>query len=272
MVDSRMNPQCLESMSVRRRFGRAAATYDAAAQVQAEAARRLVLQLDDAPSPSRILDAGCGSGRLTRELAARFPRARITALDVSRRMLESAGRLHPAHLPVEWVQGDFEGYRPPEPFDLVASSSALHWADSLSEAMGRCAFHLAPGGRLAASIMLDGTLRELHAARAAVAPGTGPWAAMPSFSELSESVRAAGLDVLREGHYELISNHASARQVLEALHAMGLTGGARFRPRRPMTRRELQHLCRAYEQASRAADGTIPATYRIGWLIALKPA
>lgn len=272
MVDGRMNPRCPECVSVRRRFGRAAATYDDAARVQAEAARRLVLQLDDGPTPSRILDAGCGSGRLTRELAARFPRARITALDVSRRMLESAGRLHPMHLPVEWVQGDFEGYRPPEPFDLVASSSALHWADDLRRAMGRCAAHLAPGGWLAVSIMLDGTLRELHAARAAAAPDTGIWAALPSLSRLRESARAAGLNVLREGQYELVSNHASARQVLEALHAMGLTGGARFRPRRPLTRRELQHVCRAYEHASRAEDGTIPATYRIGWLVALKPA
>ncbi|MBP7275114.1 MAG: methyltransferase domain-containing protein [Kiritimatiellae bacterium] len=266
-----MNSHSPESASVSRRFGRAAATYDDAARVQAEAARRLVAQLYDAPTPDRILDAGCGSGRLTRELAARFPRARITAMDVSGRMLESAARLHPAHLPVEWVQGDFQRFHPSEPFDLVASSSALHWAENLREAVSRCASHLAPGGRLAVSIMLEGTLRELHAARAAAAPDADPRAALPLLADLREAAHAAGVDVLRGGDYELTSHHAGAQPVLVALHAMGLTGGARFRPRRPLTRRELRQLCENYERESRAADGTIPATYRIGWVIASRP-
>src|SRR5437763_15854406 len=52
----------------------------------------------------RILEIGCGVGRLTRALAARG--ATVEALDVSERMLEHARRLNPQLANVEWVLGD----------------------------------------------------------------------------------------------------------------------------------------------------------------------
>jgi len=38
----------------------------------------------------RVADLGCGTGRLTRELAARLPRGEVVALDASRQMLDQA--------------------------------------------------------------------------------------------------------------------------------------------------------------------------------------
>ncbi len=257
-----------DATGVQARFGRAAATYDDVALIQAEAVRRLVGQMDDGPPPARILDAGCGSGLLTRALAAKFPRAHIVAMDLSRRMLDAARFLQAGRARVDWVQGDIARFQSDARFDLVASASALHWTEDLPAALTRCAAHLADGGRMAVSIMLDGTLHELHDARDAAAPGSTPRARMPSLPEFRDAARAAKLELIRSGEYALAATYPDARRVLRDLHAMGLTGGARLRPPRLLTRSELDHLCQRYEQRFRAPDGTVPATYRIGWLVA----
>lgn len=263
-----MNDHPHESAGVQTRFGRAAATYDDAALIQAEAVRRLLAQLDDAPPPGRILDAGCGSGLLTRALAARYPRAHIIAVDLSHRMLEVACFLHTGNARVEWVHADIARLESDAPFDLIASASALHWTGDLRAALARCSALLADGGRMAVSVMLDGTLQELHTARAAAAPGSEPPARMPSLPELRDAATAAPLEIIRAGDYALTAHYPDAKRMLKDLHAMGLTGGTRLRPRRLLTRTELERLCRQYERRFRAADGTVPATYRIGWLIA----
>ena len=257
-----------DATGVQARFGRAAATYDDVALIQAEAVRRLIGQMDGLSSPARILDAGCGSGLLTRALAAKFPHAHIVAMDISQHMLDAARFLHVGQARVGWVHGNIVHLESEAPFDLIASASALHWTDDLPAALARCADHLTHDGRLAVSIMLDGTLQELHASRAAAAPGSNPPARMPSLPELEAAARAAKLDVIRAGEYALTATYPDARRVLKDLHAMGLTGGARLRPPRLLTRSELDRLCQGYEQRFRALDGTVPATYRIGWLIA----
>ena len=55
----------------------------------------------------RVLDIGCGVGRLTRALAARA--GRVYGLDVSREMLELARRHNADLTNAEWLHGDGEG-------------------------------------------------------------------------------------------------------------------------------------------------------------------
>jgi SAM-dependent methyltransferase len=57
-------------------------------------------------SQDRVLDLGCGAGRLTRALAPQV--AHVTALDVSPEMLARAQELSPELSNVEWVLGDGE--------------------------------------------------------------------------------------------------------------------------------------------------------------------
>jgi SAM-dependent methyltransferase len=52
----------------------------------------------------RVVEIGCGIGRLTRPLAERA--ARVLAVDVSGRMLDRARLLNPGLENVEWIQGD----------------------------------------------------------------------------------------------------------------------------------------------------------------------
>ena len=104
------------------------------------------LPVFDALGPAAVrsvLEVGAGTGRLLRELAARFPGARITGLDRSRGMLARA-----AGLPR--VRGDAS--RLPfaaGAFDLVLSAFMLFHVPDPAEALAEAHRVLAPGGRVA---------------------------------------------------------------------------------------------------------------------------
>ena len=252
------------------RFNRGADRYEALAGVQREAAVRLVGRLATLVEPLRILEAGCGTGMLTRLLLDRFPRSRVDAVDVSERMLEAAHRGMGPCPRVRWFQTDAAFFRSALPYPLVASSSALHWCCPIDSALRNLYALTADGGTLAVSVMLDGTLAELVASRRRTAPHKDPPGCLPSASAFASAVTEAGFDIEERAEYTLSSRHASAQEMLRHLHDQGLTGGALFRPLQPLTRGELRRLAEDYERHHADAGGAVPAAYRIGWIVARK--
>ncbi len=79
--------------------------------------------------PDRILDAGCGSGRVTEHVMRRWPGALLVALDSSADMLrEAAKRLAPWKDRVSFVQADLAAPLPDLGlFDAVLSTAVFHW-------------------------------------------------------------------------------------------------------------------------------------------------
>lgn len=256
--------------STHARFNRGAACYDLHASVQREAAARLMDQLGDLPEPFRILEAGCGSGQLTGLLLERFPRSRVDAFDISEAMLEAAQRRVPSNC-VRWLHADFVHFMPVLPYPLVVSSSSLHWAASMDEAIRNLVGCTSPEGLLAISLMLDGTLGELHAARETIAPGKPVRRAMPKLADLTLAIDQLGLQRLGDGSYNLVTHHESAAECLRCIHDQGLTGGLLYRPITPLVRHELATLAAEYERRFPHPDGGVSATYSIGWAIARCP-
>src|SRR5260221_5877692 len=83
----------LEAAMVRRAFDRAAKTYDGAAVLHAEVRENLLERLQLVTLvPRVVLDAGAGTGHGSRALQRRYPKALVVALDISRQMLNVAGR------------------------------------------------------------------------------------------------------------------------------------------------------------------------------------
>lgn len=105
----------------------------------------LIAQLPDI-DPATVWDLGCGTGAITRMLAARWADAAVTGLDTSAEMLENARR-DPST--VAWVQGDIAEWSPPGPVDLIFANASLHWVDDHDALFPRLANALAPGGVLA---------------------------------------------------------------------------------------------------------------------------
>ena len=102
-----------------------------------------------------VIDAGCGSGRLTAELLERLPGGRVIALDRSENMLaEARDYLEPTYPgQVTYIQADLGALDPaaiPGPADAIFSTATFHWVHDHDRLFAELAALLKPGGRLVA--------------------------------------------------------------------------------------------------------------------------
>ncbi|MBR8653030.1 dethiobiotin synthase [Achromobacter sp. Marseille-Q0513] len=207
------------------RFGRAAGRYEAHAPAQRAAARRLaedIARLDLPPRP-RILEIGCGTGLLTRELARRLGPADWTLTDISPAMLEIA-RLGPAP-PGSVRYAALDGEHPDAlsgGYDLICSSLAVQWFGDLNAGLGRLAALLAPGGHLAIATLAEDTFAEWRAAHGSAGLDAGtpayprPGAIRPAMGNLAGAVRAE----------RLVQQHRDGLHFLQDLKGIGATAAA----------------------------------------------
>lgn len=98
-----------------------------------------------AERPGRVVDAGCGSGELTAELARRWPDADVHGFDSSPAMIGKA----PAGDRLTFSVDDVTRWRPGRPVDVIVSNAVLQWVPGHRELLSRWTGVLAPGGWLA---------------------------------------------------------------------------------------------------------------------------
>jgi len=113
-----------------------------------------------------VLDAGCGSGSVTLELASRLPRGRVIAVDSSPQMIEALSR-RVAEAGVANVQplvADLTEFALSEPVDVVFSNAVFHWIPDDAGLFGSLLRATKPGGRLRAQCGGHGNLSRLFAA------------------------------------------------------------------------------------------------------------
>jgi trans-aconitate 2-methyltransferase len=128
-----------------------ARTYDRVADPMtrwgAGVLERLRLEGDE-----RVLDAGCGSGRVTELLAERLPRGRVIALDGSPAMIDAAReRLAPFGDRIEFVVADLGQPLPIDgTVDAILSTATFHWVPDHDALFANLAAVLRPGGWLVA--------------------------------------------------------------------------------------------------------------------------
>jgi SAM-dependent methyltransferase len=122
----------------------------------AELPRTLVLAgaihhfLPGAPS---VLDLGAGSGRLAVALQPYAP-GRYLGVDLSP---EAVARARALGLPgMEFVEGDFETWRPAEKFDAIVFNESIGYARDPAATCRAFAAHLTPGGKFFVSLYQSG--------------------------------------------------------------------------------------------------------------------
>lgn len=105
-----------------------AAEYHRLSEPQFEWGKRVLSELS-LRGDECVLDAGCGTGRLTELLLRNLPRGRIVGLDISRNMVEHAGQnLRPEFgNRAQFVAADLLALPFHEGFDGIFSTASFHW-------------------------------------------------------------------------------------------------------------------------------------------------
>jgi trans-aconitate methyltransferase len=117
--------------------------YEKASQCQRAWGTELVEELHLNGHES-ILDLGCGTGLITRELAKRVPYGHVVGIDNSSSMLEAAERNKTANMDLKLRDINeivFDGE-----FDIVFSNAALHWLRDHEKLLEKIYHALKPGG------------------------------------------------------------------------------------------------------------------------------
>lgn len=255
---------------VARRFSRAAMTYDRGAGLHRHVAARL---LEFMPDPDqvgrgRILEVGCGTGVLTGLVRQRYPTAPLCVMDAAEGMVESVRERWGSDPAMTFTVADIRGFKTPHLFELIVSSSALHWAVPLDITMAALRNALRAGGTLCAALMIDGTLGELHRLRRKIAPGKTPVGRLPTREDVLSALEGAGLLPVSLQVESVTARYQSADDFLRTIHAQGLTAGAVSRAEAPLSRSELNRIRQAYEETCQNPTGGVHATFEVLYLSA----
>ena len=132
-----------------------AAAYHRLSHHQHEWGRKVLARLSPRGDET-IMDAGCGTGRLTLELAQRLPRGRVLAVDLSENMLRTA-REHFQHKPaavsvgrIEIICADLAALPFRAAAEDIFSTAAFHWVRNHDLLFRSLFVALKPGGCLEA--------------------------------------------------------------------------------------------------------------------------
>jgi len=252
----------LDRERLRAAFDRASAGYEAAAALQARVSRELLERLTAFDfAPRVVLDLGAGTGRATRELKRRYPRALVIALDLSPGMLREARRHQRPWRRFARVCADALALPLADAsVDLVFSSLVLQWCEPLGQALGEVRRVLKPSGFFAFSTFGPDTLKELRAAWAR-ADGLVHVNRFLDMHDVGDAIARSGLaePVLDVDRLELgYPDTLALMRDLKAIGAHNVTAG---RPRTLVGKARLKRMTEAYE-ALRRGDA-LPATYEV---------
>jgi trans-aconitate 2-methyltransferase len=180
-----------------------AQTYDRVSDPQygwgLEVLERLELAGDE-----YVMDAGCGSGRVTAKLLEKLPDGRVLCVDASQSMIDAARAALGDR--VDYLVADLAEVEVEQPVDVIFSTATFHWLPDHDRLFARLHAALEPGGRLTAQCGGAGNVAE-HA-RHILTVATRPefiehfqdMSVMWNFAtpeETEERLRRAGFDHVR---------------------------------------------------------------------------
>jgi trans-aconitate 2-methyltransferase len=154
-----------------------AGSYDRVSDPQLAMARDVIDRLD-LQGDERVLDAGCGTGRVTALVLDRVPDGAVIAVDGSEAMVaETRRRFGNA---VTAFASDLVELELDAPVDAILSTATFHWIPDHDRLFERLYAALKPGGRFAAQCGGAGNIANVQAAidavdHPALRDWPGPW-------------------------------------------------------------------------------------------------
>jgi trans-aconitate methyltransferase len=150
-----------------------AARYDRVSKPQLEWGRNVTARLAPAAG-ERILDLGCGTGRLTVEIATAVSGGQVVGLDPSAAMLSVARQAAPAWtstvnpVSLTYVRGNGSALPFAGAFDAIFSNATLHWIADHDSVFRSVYTALRPGGRFVAQCGGGPNLARLYSRAASL--------------------------------------------------------------------------------------------------------
>lgn len=182
-----------------------AATYDRVSDPQVDWAREVIARIGLGGN-ERVLDAGCGSGRVTALLLEKLPRGQVVGIDAAPSMISVAQKAIGGDERVELHVGDISELELDEPVDVVFSNAAFHWVLDHDRLFTALFAALNPGGRLEAQCGGQGNVAEwkraIEAAKgderfAAYLRSMPPTTNFASVADTETRLKAAGFEISR---------------------------------------------------------------------------
>ncbi len=231
-------------------FGRAAAVYQQHDELQRQSAAALLSALPEQPFPY-VLDAGCGPGAMSRYWRGRG--SQVTALDLSAQMLAEAQQQETAQ---HYVLADIEAIPLAQAqFDLTWSNLAVQWCEHLPTAIAELYRVTRPGGYVAFTTLVSGSLPEV----------TQAWQAVDGGRHVNRFLTREAIHEALSG-WRYRAHEPSISQTfpdaLSAMRSLKGTGASHLhdgRTHRPLTRSQLRELQLAWPQH----QGRCPLTYHL---------
>lgn len=258
----------IEKRQVADSFGRAACSYDKVAHFQRAVGQRLMALIPEGSYHSTV-DLGCGTGYFTPALKAGYNVNQMIGIDLSEGMVAYA-RKHRGDGEIIWSVGDAEQLPlQDQSIDLIFSSLAIQWCSSYQGLFNELYRVLKPGGLIAFSTLLDGTLHELEAAWRQVDNyrHVNPFAAC---NDVVSAAEGAGFKVLTQDQYTEVLRYDSVQELTRELKMLGAHNVNDGRPLKVTGRERIRQFKRAYE-AQRNRDGWLPASYEVLLGVLRKP-
>jgi trans-aconitate 2-methyltransferase len=143
-----------------------AQTYDRVSDPQFSWGLEVLERLDLA-GDEYVMDAGCGSGRVTAKLLEKLPDGRLLCVDASESMIEKAREALGGR--ADYLVADLSELEVEEPVDVIFSTATFHWVLDHDRLFSRLHEALKPGGRLVAQCGGEGNVANHARAIATVA-------------------------------------------------------------------------------------------------------
>jgi trans-aconitate 2-methyltransferase len=153
-----------------------AETYHQVSAPQQAWAQEQFARIGELRGDEVILDAGCGSGKVTAQLSALVPDGRVYGVDASQQMAEHAAAQLAEKATI--LCQDLVELELPEQVDLIFSNATFHWIPDHERLFQRLFATLKPGGRLVAQCGGKGNIDSFRRIAEEVA-GRAPFDALP---------------------------------------------------------------------------------------------
>ncbi|MDO6694449.1 methyltransferase domain-containing protein [Aliiglaciecola sp. 3_MG-2023] len=249
-------------------FSQSAHRYDDIAQVQLDIGFDAI-QLVTGNKSGRLLDIGCGTGRLTQRLADKFQG--VTGVDLATGMIEQAKKCNPAkntkgHIDFHVADAEALPFAD-KSFDNVFSCMALQWCTPIQTSLDEINRVLTDQGKGVLALLSAGSMVELHKTWAKVdaVPRVNQFL---SHRELVSAAIKSGFSV--EEHQKTYTTwHQTAIHLLNSIRHIGANVVPETGNHRRLSRQSLAEFARIYNQDF-AINGQLPLSYEVSFLILSK--